>query len=52
MRTRGASVVRAEDADGLAGLDEQGLVVLRARAARATIASNASQLRAAFPVPP
>ena len=45
-------LVGAEHADRLAGLHQQGLVVLQRRAASATIASNASQLRAARPVPP
>ena len=44
--------VGAEDADRLARLHEQRLVVVEALAARATIASNAAQMRAALPVPP
>ena len=44
--------VRAEDADRLARLHEQRLVVLERVAAIATIASKASQMRAALPVPP
>ena len=44
--------MRAEHADRLAGLHEQRLVVLERSAARATMASNAGQLRAALPEPP
>ena len=43
--------VRAEHADRLAALHEQRLVVARASRSVATIASNASQLRAALPGP-
>ena len=45
-------VVSAKNAHRFAGLDEQGFVVLGVPGAIVTIASNASQLRAARPVPP
>ena len=44
--------VRAEHADRLARLDQQRLVVVRARCSAARIASKHSQLRAALPMPP
>ncbi len=44
--------VGAEDADRLARLDQQRLVVARASRSAARIASKQSQLRAALPMPP
>ena len=41
-----------KNADRLAGLHEQRLVVLERRASERTMASNAGQFRAAFPDPP
>ena len=52
IRTRGAHSCRPEDADGLAALNEQRLVVARGAAASARSPRSASWLRAALPVPP
>ena len=51
MSTRGAHSWVRRTPDRLAGLDQERLVVLEACSVR-TMASKASQLRAALPVPP